>query len=318
MISYLVSVIIPCYNAEKWIARTLDSVLSQTYSFLEIIVINDGSTDNSLTILEKYKNSTTIPFQIVSTENQGVSHALEIGRSLAKGDFFQYLDSDDILFDTQKIQKQIDAILIEKADIAYCNYEELYPDGSRKTSRYAQALSNRPDVDFIRKFWKPTACFLYTKNIIEKVGAWDSSFRTFNDVRFYLLIAELKPKFVHTPLMGVLYNVDAQSLSRRYGIIAYFTDYYNLIVYFIRRWESLQVLDQNRRAELVEALRDCAKAFVGKDEEKFEICIQQIYALQPKYIPKKSWKMRILSHLIGYRKAEKIAACLRRIFYAYF
>ncbi len=318
MTSYLVSVIIPCYNAERWIARTLDSVLSQTYSFLEIIVINDGSTDNSLTILEKYKNSTAIPFQIVSTENQGVSHALEIGRSLAKGDFFQYLDSDDILFDRQKIQRQVEAILMEKADIAYCNYEELYPDGSRKAGRYAQALSNRPDLDFIRKFWKPTACFLYTKSVIEKVGAWDSSFRTFNDVRFYLLISELKPKFAYTPFMGVLYNVDVQSLSRRYGVIAYFTDYYNLLVYFIRRWENLQALDQDRRAELIEALRDCAKAFVGKDEEKFEICIQQIYALQPQYIPKKSLKMRVLSRLIGYRKAEKVAAFLRRVLYACF
>ncbi|GAB4472056.1 MAG: hypothetical protein OHK0057_16260 [Thermoflexibacter sp.] len=316
--TYLVSVIIPCYNAEKWLVRTLDSVLSQSYPHLEIIVVNDGSTDSSLSILEKYKESTTIPFQIVSTKNQGVSHALEIGRALAKGDFFQYLDSDDILLDKQKIESQVNILLKEQAEVAFCDYEELYMDGTRKASKYAEALSDRPDVDFIRKFWRPTACFLYTKNIIEKVGAWDSSFKTFNDVRFYLLVSEIRPKYVHMPIVGVLYNVDAQSLSRKYGLITYFTDYYKLLMYFIRHWESQQTLDNERKIELIEALRDCAKAFVGRDNAKFEMCIQEIYALQPNYIPKKSLKMRILSYWIGYRKAEKIAGYLRKMLYACF
>lgn len=316
--TYLVSVIIPCYNAEKWLIRTLDSVLSQSYPHLEIVVVNDGSTDSSLHILEKYKESITIPFQIVSTKNQGVSHALEVGRLLAKGDFFQYLDSDDILLDKQKIESQVNMLLKEQAEVAFCDYEELYPDGKRRESRYAQTLSSRPDVDFIRKFWRPTACFLYAKSIIRKVGAWDSSVKTFNDVRFYLLVSEFKPKFIHIPMVGVLYNVDAQSLSRRHGLTAYFTDYYNLIIYFIQRWANQQTLDGERKTELIEALRDCAKAFVGKDNAKFEACIQQIYALQPNYIPQKSLKMRVLSYLIGYRKAEKIASYLRKILYAYF
>lgn len=316
--NYLVSVIIPCYNAEKWLVRTLDSALSQSYPHLEIIVVNDGSTDSSLSILEKYKESTTTPFQIVSTKNQGVSHALEIGRTLAKGDFFQYLDSDDILLDKQKIESQVNTLLKEQAEVAFCDYEELYIDGARKASKYAKTLSNRPDVDFIRKFWRPTACFLYTKNIIEKIGAWNSSFKTFNDVRFYLLVSEIKPKYVHIPIVGVLYNVDAQSLSRKYGVITYFTDYYKLLMYFIQRWESQQTLDNERKAEIIEALRDCAKAFIGKDEAKFEMCIQEIYALQPHYIPPKSWKMRVLSYLIGYRQAEKIAGYLRKILYACF
>jgi glycosyltransferase involved in cell wall biosynthesis len=316
--TYLVSVIIPCYNAEKWLARTLDSVLSQSYPHLEIIVVNDGSTDSSLNILEKYKESTSIPFQIISTQNQGVSHALEIGRTLAKGDFFQYLDSDDMLLDKQKIENQVNILLKEQAEVAFCDYEELYSDGRRKASRYAQTLSNRPDVDFIRKFWRPTACFLYTKNLIGKVGAWDSSVKAFNDVRFYLMVSELKPKFIHIPMVGVLYNVDVQSLSRRYGLTTYFTDYYNLIIYFVQRWESQQTLDYERKAELIEALRDCAKAFIGKDDAKFETCIQQMYALQPNYVPKKSWKMRALSYLIGYRQAEKIASYLRKILYACF
>ncbi|SFF41400.1 glycosyltransferase family 2 protein [Thermoflexibacter ruber] len=316
--NYLVSVIIPCYNAEKWLVRTLDSALSQSYPHLEIIVVNDGSTDSSLSILEKYKESTTTPFQIVSTKNQGVSHALEIGRTLAKGDFFQYLDSDDILLDKQKIESQVNTLLKEQAEVAFCDYEELYIDGARKASKYAKTLSNRPDVDFIRKFWRPTACFLYTKNIIEKIGAWNSSFKTFNDVRFYLLVSEIKPKYVHIPIVGVLYNVDAQSLSRKYGVITYFTDYYKLLMYFIQRWESQQTLDNERKAEIIEALRDCAKAFIGKDNAKFEMCIRQIYALQPNYIPKKSLKMRLLSNLIGYRQAEKIASYLRKMLYACF
>jgi glycosyltransferase involved in cell wall biosynthesis len=315
-LSSLVSVIVPCYNARQWIARTLQSIFQQSDVFMELIVVNDGSTDDSLLILEKLRAAhLQIPFQIITTKNRGVAEALETGRLLAKGDFFQYVDSDDVLFDKHKIARQVQVLLETKADIAFCDYEEWYPDGRRKTSKYAKTLSERPAIDFLRRFWRPTAAFLFSRSIVEKIGSWNVQIKIFNEVSYYLQAASLSSIFVHTPNLLVLYHISDTSLSRKEGIIAYFSDYYTLLTYFCEYWVSKNVLDNALRDELIEGFRDCAKAFVLKEKEKFEACIHQIYLLNPNYIPKKSRKARILSYLLGYKKAEYIAGYFRRWFY---
>lgn len=89
----LISLIIPVYNGSKYILQTMDSILAQDYPNLEIIVINDGSTDDTLKKLEKYKNKITVFTQ----ENGGISNARRTGVSLAKGEYIVFSDSDDIL-----------------------------------------------------------------------------------------------------------------------------------------------------------------------------------------------------------------------------
>lgn len=86
-----VSVIIPVYNVEKYLKRCLDSVLNQTLRDIEIICINDGSTDNSVQILEEYGAK----IKVIDTKNKGVSVARNAGLEVANGDFIAFLDSDD-------------------------------------------------------------------------------------------------------------------------------------------------------------------------------------------------------------------------------
>ena len=88
------SVIMPAYNVEKYVAKTLDSILLQTYENLEIICINDGSTDNTLNILKKYaeKDKRII---LIDQENRGLSGARNVGMSIMTGDYFTFMDSDD-------------------------------------------------------------------------------------------------------------------------------------------------------------------------------------------------------------------------------
>ena len=92
--------IIPCYNAEEYIGRCLDSVLSQTYKNIELIVVNDGSRDNTWKIIESYKskvkNSIT-KFVYIEQENQGVGAACNNAFKMATGEFLMLLDSDDFL-----------------------------------------------------------------------------------------------------------------------------------------------------------------------------------------------------------------------------
>lgn len=89
-----ISIIIPAYNAEKYISRCIDSWLNQTYSNFELIIINDGSTDNTQKICENYKQKDN-RIILIKTENYGVSHARNIGLDNTHGDFIGFCDADD-------------------------------------------------------------------------------------------------------------------------------------------------------------------------------------------------------------------------------
>ena len=94
MINEKVSVIIPIYNSEKFLSEAIESVLNQSYTDLEIIVIDDGSTDDSLKILEKYSDKITI----LSQTNEGLTSALNLGIKKMNGHWFKWFSPDDILY----------------------------------------------------------------------------------------------------------------------------------------------------------------------------------------------------------------------------
>lgn len=100
-----VSVIIPAYNCSEYISEALDSVFMQTYPDIEIIVVNDGSNDETIDILEAYDDR----IKVYSQSNSGVSTARNVGAELAKGEYLAFLDSDDI-WQPDKIEKQISKI----------------------------------------------------------------------------------------------------------------------------------------------------------------------------------------------------------------
>ena len=99
----LVSILIPSYNAEKWLAETVESALAQTWHNKEIIIVDDGSKDNSLSIAKRYESS---QIKVIAQENRGASSARNRALKEAQGDFIQYLDADDLL-NPQKIEDQV-------------------------------------------------------------------------------------------------------------------------------------------------------------------------------------------------------------------
>ena len=92
----IISIIIPMYNAEKFIGRLLNCLKEQTYKNLEIIIVNDGSTDNSLEIAKKYKKEDK-RINIVDIENNGVGNARNVGIKGATGRYITFLDADDYI-----------------------------------------------------------------------------------------------------------------------------------------------------------------------------------------------------------------------------
>src|SRR6267378_3350936 len=102
----LVSILIPAYNAEHWIAYTLQSAVEQTWPHKEIIVVDDGSTDRTAEVARRFASKNV---KVVSTENQGLSAAVNYAYRLCQGDYIQELDADDILA-PDKIERQLAAL----------------------------------------------------------------------------------------------------------------------------------------------------------------------------------------------------------------
>ena len=90
----LVTLIIPVYNAERYLRRCLDSVAAQTFTDMEVLLMNDGSTDGSLAIYKEYEEK-DLRFHTIDKENSGVSNTRNIAMKLARGMYLQFLDSDD-------------------------------------------------------------------------------------------------------------------------------------------------------------------------------------------------------------------------------
>lgn len=114
----LISIIMPAYNCEKYISEAVVTVIRQTYVNWELIVIDDGSSDNTTNILKKIENNDDRIQIYLNEENQGVSYTRNKGVSLAKGEWIAFLDSDD-LWTAEKLQKQIELVEKEEADFLF-------------------------------------------------------------------------------------------------------------------------------------------------------------------------------------------------------
>ena len=122
----MVSVVIPVYNRENSIKAAVESVLKQTYSELEIIIVDDGSTDNTRQIIESIKDQR---IRYLYQENKGACNARNRGIKNCKGEFIAFHDSDDI-WHSEKIEKQLSIFSKKNVDIVFCKMNQIKEDGT--------------------------------------------------------------------------------------------------------------------------------------------------------------------------------------------
>ena len=192
-----VSVIVPVYNVEDYIEKCLDSLVNQTLSDLEIIVVNDGSPDNSEKIIKKYEKKYK-NIKYVVKENGGLSDARNFGLKYAKGEYIAFLDSDDYVTHDMYQMMYIKA-KSEDFDMVVCDINYLYPD---KTLRVSSGIKD--DTEDIKKTYltiQPAAWNkifrrdLFDHKVLFKKGVW------FEDVEFiYRLLPYVKKiGVIHEP-----------------------------------------------------------------------------------------------------------------------
>ena len=136
----MVSVIIPIYNTQKYLKRCMDSVIEQTYQNIEIILIDDGSSDNSLEICKKYQENDKRVY-IISGKNCGVSHARNLGIDKAKGKYLYFVDSDDYL-EKEAIEKMLIEYKMRNNQLVIAGYKEIENNLVKEKNWGKQEITN--------------------------------------------------------------------------------------------------------------------------------------------------------------------------------
>ena len=191
--SPLVSVIIPLYNADRYISEALQSVINQTYPEIEILVINDGSTDNSLEITRKFESDKV---KVYSQSNKGASAARNYGLKEAKGKYIQFLDADDYL-SSNKIEEQVRILEADDSKVALCPVIHFF-DGEEVNEKLVSnewfyGSFDNPVQFLIRLYGgeeidggmiQPNS-WLTPKKIIDKAGLWNEQLSVDDDGEFF-------------------------------------------------------------------------------------------------------------------------------------
>lgn len=167
----LISVVVPVYNMEKYLARCLDSILRQTYRNIEIIVVNDGSTDESWSICLNYSLSDR-RIKIVDQQNLGLSGARNTGLRYASGDYLTFVDSDDWVH-PRMIEFLYNSLRDHSSDISFCGCKKI-SDFSIPDEQYENLTSYSLDRDTILHLFfseRYTACWsrLFRRDIIKDI-----------------------------------------------------------------------------------------------------------------------------------------------------
>lgn len=303
-----ISVIIPCFNAEPFIQETLQSVLNQGINGIEIIVIDDGSTDNSALIVEKQFPSV----RSVRTENQGPSKARNLGTKLSKGEFIQYLDADDLLA-PGKLKVQSEALQESGADIAYGNWQKLIKTakGDYIEGEIIIKKLQNPEIDLFIDFWHPPAAYLFRRTIVEKIGGFKENLPIIQDARFALDCSLQGGRFVYCEGIMAYYRMPSVKSVSRQDPVGFNRDCLRNAIEIEEWWENHDGINDRRKRALLKVYGYVARASFEKDKETFEAAYQNLERLKPGYMPERPWHLRIASWLFGYRNAEGIALWYR-------
>lgn len=215
MTNAVVSVLIPCKDAGRFIAAALESALQQTHPPGEIIVVDDGSSDDSREIIRRFGSRVTV----VANPGRGASAARNHAMACASGTLFQFLDADDLLH-PEAIERRIAALAANAADVAISDWRRLTEqDGIWQPGAVLSARlpANVPlDLAIFQGYWAPPAAILYRREICTRIGRWCETLPVIQDARFLLDAARLGGRFVHVPGLGADYRQHARgSLSSR-------------------------------------------------------------------------------------------------------
>lgn len=231
----LVSVVIPVYNRDKVILDTLKNIFENQYRPIELILVDDGSSDNSLKVVQQFKqdyHNDNFRVKVFDQDNSGAPVARNLGYKYSKGSFIQFLDSDDFI-DPEKFKIQVQLMEDHNADFGLCDYKMLYKED--ETTVYH---SNAAKLSKVLKTHGSFGCGspLLKRNLADKIS-WNVNLNRKQDVDYFLKAALMSEKMVHVDKALYIYVRSTEDNNRISASYAKTSPVYK------KRIRSLQEID---------------------------------------------------------------------------
>ena len=305
----VVSVVIPCHNAERWVGEAIESVLAQTQRGVEVIVIDDGSTDGSLAVAQRFGGK----IRWETGPNHGGNWARNRGFALSAGQYVQFLDADDYLLPA-KIAHQVECLESTGADVVYGDWRHQRHGADGTVTLEPIHISGEladPLEALLRRWWVAPVAVLVRRTAVIACGGWDEALPAAQDTDFMISLALSGAKFTY--LSG------CESIYRRYGNVTVSTSNR-------RRWlgAHAQVVDKAERclaasgrltreyrSALASYSYSVARGFYDIDRNRYRAELAHALTLDPKFPIEGSESFRWCQRFLGFESAEWIASMKR-------
>ena len=306
-----VSILIPCFNAEKYIGQAIESALTQCGGNVEVVVVDDGSTDGSLEVIKQFGDR----IRWESGPNRGGNVARNRLLSLSQGRWLQYLDADDYLLPA-KVETQLDALNdTPTADVIF--------SPSLIESHSAEGLSQRelpiplphdPWILLARWYLPQTGACLWRKAALESVGGWKADQPCCQEHELYFRCLQAGKRFVYHP--------GALSVYRHWGYGTVSTrnqklvrEQRRLIIADMESFLASQhLLNHDRRWAVNMARFEMARSAWLEDADESCSILGDIHRSDPAFVPAGDaapFRYRVIYRLLGFQWAERIAGLMR-------
>jgi len=310
----LVSILIPAYNSERWISEAIESALAQTWPKKEIIIVDDGSSDKTFSVANRYSSKN---LEVVTQKHSGASVARNKAFSLCQGDYIQWLDADDLLA-SNKIEKQLiccegdgkDRVLYSSA------FGEFFYHSRR--ARYApnSLWHDLKPVEWLLKklsenSWISVDAWLVSRELTEVTGLWNENLSLDDDGEYFCRLVSLSQgvKFVKKA-KSYYRRHSTDSLSKKTSAKACRSLFQSIIlcIDYLRRLEN----SERTKAACLDYLNVWTSYFYPEQEDILkqigELMRELGGELRP---PTLGWKYFVVETLFGYKKAKKIQDSIR-------
>lgn len=180
----LVSVVMPVYNGEKYLREAIESILNQTFKNFEFIIINDGSTDKSLEIIENYQNIDE-RIQLISRENKGLITSLNEGIQKSKGKYIARMDADDVSL-TERFEKQVELMEECEVDICGCHYFVINEENKYIDSKIVPISQDAVNINIAYSVPFAHGSVLMKRDLFQKFIYGNTAFSTVEDYALWI------------------------------------------------------------------------------------------------------------------------------------
>lgn len=211
----LVSICIPAHCAEKYISQCLDALLAQTHQPIEIIVVNDGSTDRTPQMLKTYA---TKGINTIETTKGGASRARNLAFKAAKGDLIVFFDADDYV-EKHFVETQVKMLKAQQDAVVLADWGRFYHDDLETFNLQKSPIENFSFYQWINKYWKEgnpmtnPGRALIPRKLVEQAGLWDESLSLDDDFEFFTRIFKSSKQIIFNQQAALYYRSGNSSLS---------------------------------------------------------------------------------------------------------